>query len=142
MRFWDSSAVVALLAAEPARERITTVLAEDPSLLVWWTTPVECASAVARRERDGSLAAADSAVAIEQLDALAAAWSEVIPSAQVRAMARRLLRVHALRATDSLQLAAAIIAAEHEPHSLEFVCLDDRLRAAAAREGFRVLPAA
>ena len=55
MRFWDSSAVVALLAAEPARERLTAVLAEDPSLLVWWATPVECASAVSRRERDGSL---------------------------------------------------------------------------------------
>jgi len=49
-----------------------------------------------------------------------------------------LLRVHPLRAGDSLQLAAAIIAAEHEPATLEFVSLDERLNEAASREGFRV----
>jgi uncharacterized protein len=72
---------------------------------------------------------------------LATGLSEVIPSNQVRTMARRLLRLHTLRAAHALQLAAAAIAAEHEPRSLEFVCLDDRLRAAASREGFRVVPA-
>jgi hypothetical protein len=35
-------------------------------------------------------------------------------------------------------LAAAIIAAEHEPATLEFVTLDDRLSDAASREGFRL----
>jgi hypothetical protein len=47
--------------------------------------------------------------------------------------------VHPLRAADSLQLAAAIIAAEREPTTLEFVSLDDRLGEAASREGFRVV---
>jgi predicted nucleic acid-binding protein len=140
MRFWDSSAVVALLANEPARERVLELLQSDSAILVWWSTPTECASAIARRERDGSLAESDAAAANDQLDELATIWSEVIPSNQVRAMARRLLRLHTLRAADALQLAAAIIAAEHEPRSLEFVCLDDRLRAAASREGFKVLP--
>lgn len=41
---------------------------------------------------------------------------------------------------DALQLAAAIVAAEHEPASLPFVSLDERLNDAAAREGFQVLP--
>jgi predicted nucleic acid-binding protein len=54
-------------------------------------------------------------------------------------VALRLLRVHALRAADSLQLAAAIVAAEHEPSALEFVSLDERLNEAASREGFRIL---
>lgn len=44
-----------------------------------------------------------------------------------------------LRAADSLQLAAAIVAAEREPVTLELVSLDERLADAAAREGFRVL---
>ncbi len=142
MRFWDSSAIVALLAAEESRERVSALLANDPVMLVWWATPIECASAVARRERDGSLSNAEAGAALDQLEALAAAWSEVIPSAQVRAMAQRLLRVHPLCAADSLQLAAAVIASEHEPRSLDFVCLDDRLAAAAAREGFRMTLAA
>ncbi|MCX6599391.1 MAG: PIN domain-containing protein, partial [Acidobacteria bacterium] len=67
-------------------------------------------------------------------------WAEVAPAAVVRARARTLLSVHALRAADALQLAAAITAAQGEPQRLPFVCLDDRLRLAAAREGFRVLP--
>ena len=53
-------------------------------------------------------------------------------------IARRLLRVHPLRAADSLQLAAAFLASEGKPSTLEFVCLDDRLVIAAQREGFPV----
>ena len=53
------------------------------------------------------------------------------PTPALRDTAIRLLRVHALRAGDALQLAAAIIASEHHPVSLEFVCLDDRLCIAA-----------
>jgi hypothetical protein len=44
-----------------------------------------------------------------------------------------------LRAADSLQLAAALVAAEHQPHALEFVSLDERLNEAASREGFPVV---
>jgi len=46
-----------------------------------------------------------------------------------------LLRIHPLRAADSLQLAAALTVAEQEPSSLSFVCLDQRLAEAAIREG-------
>lgn len=53
--------------------------------------------------------------------------------------AKRLLRVHNLRAADSLQLAAAIVASEHQPSSLDFVCFDERLTAVAQREGFNVV---
>jgi hypothetical protein len=52
--------------------------------------------------------------------------------------ALRFLRVHPLRAADALQLAAAFVAAERRPPSLELVTLDDRLVAAARKEGFRV----
>jgi predicted nucleic acid-binding protein len=47
-----------------------------------------------------------------------------------------MLRVHPLRAADALQLAAATVAAEHDPSSLELVCLDQRLSEAAGKEGF------
>jgi hypothetical protein len=57
----------------------------------------------------------------------------------VRRTAERLLRTHPLRAADSLQLAAALIAADHDPSNLEIVCLDARLTSAARREGFAVL---
>ena len=48
----------------------------------------------------------------------------------------RLLRAHALRAADGLQLAAALVASEHQPGAWQFICLDNRLATAAEREGF------
>ena len=64
---------------------------------------------------------------------------EVQPSERVRSTAQRALRVHALRAADALQLAAAIVAAGEDRASLVVVCLDQRLTLAARREGFQVI---
>lgn len=139
MRFWDSSAVVPLIVQETFTESLLKTLEADQKLLVWWGTPVECMSAIARREREGSLTPAETTAASERLASLSGAWNEIIPSASVRVQAQRLLRLHPLRAADALQLAAAVIAAEHEPGSLEILTLDDRLREAAEREGFRVI---
>lgn len=138
MRFWDSSALVPLLLAEPGRDELLALLERDPAMLVWWGTPVECTAAVARREREGALPPADAGVALQRLRALADAWQELLPVEAIRTTAQRLLRVHPLRSADSLQLAAAIVAAEHEPATLEFVSLDGRLGEAASREGFPV----
>jgi predicted nucleic acid-binding protein len=139
MRYWDASAIVPLLLAEPGREALLEQLERDPAMLVWWGTPVECTSAIARREREGALSLADASSALERLRSLSGAWHEVLPSEAVRSTAQRLLRVHPLRAGDSLQLAAAVVAAHQDAPSLPFVCLDDRLNDAATREGFPVL---
>jgi uncharacterized protein len=139
MKFWDASAIVPLLLAEPGRDALLDQLERDPTMLVWWGTPVECTSAIARRERDGALSLPVASSALERLRSLAGAWHEVLPSDAVRSTAQRLLRVHPLRAADSLQLAAAVVAAERDTASLAFVCLDDRLNEAATREGFPVV---
>jgi predicted nucleic acid-binding protein len=47
--------------------------------------------------------------------------------------------VHPLRTADALQLAAAFVAAEQRRSSLEVVTLDDRLAAAARKEGFQLV---
>lgn len=141
MKFWDASAIVPLLVREAPSEALLGVLEHDPSMLVWWGSVVECASAIARRQRDGSLQTDHARVALARLQALAGAWLEVLPSNAVREHAQRALRLHPLRAADSLQLAAALIAAEHQPATLAFVCLDERLNEAAAREGFEVIRA-
>ncbi len=139
MNFWDASAVVPLLVEERSREAMLTLVDQDPVMLVWWSTPVECASAIARRERDESLSVSDAGAALDRLRTLTSQWQEVLPSDAVRSVAQRILRVHPLRGADSLQLAAAIIAAEREPETLAFVSLDARMNDVAAREGFRVL---
>lgn len=138
MKFWDSSALVPLLAAEPSTPAVQAHYVRDPEVVVWWGSPVECASAIARLERDGSLPPAGASESFFRLDALAPSWMEIEPSDEVREAARRFLRVHPLRAADALQLAAAFVAAERRPSTLAFVTLDERLRAAAAKEGFLI----
>ena len=52
MKFWDTSAIIPLLANEPTRELLLAILDDDPEVIAWWGTPVEIASALARRERE------------------------------------------------------------------------------------------
>ena len=139
MRFWDSSALLPLLVDEATGHKVRSWLHDDTGILAWWATRVEIASALARREREGLLSADEANAAATSLQRLAGAWEEVAPSEIIRSTAQKLLRNHILRAADSLQLAAAWVAAGQEPATLEIVSLDERLSTAARREGFRVL---
>jgi predicted nucleic acid-binding protein len=139
VKFWDASAIVPLLIAEASTRRLQALAASDPEILVWWGAQVECVSALARLERDGALDPQTAVLAFDRLKQLAAGWHEVDPSDIVRETAARFLRVHLLRAADALQLAAAFVAAEQRPASLEMITLDERLASAAQKEGFTVI---
>src|SRR5205085_5258618 len=101
--------------------------------------PVEIAAAIARREGENALTAKEVEATLAVARHLADSWHEIVPSTALRRTADRLLRVHPLRAADSLQLAAALVAADHDPATLEIVCLDERLPAPARREGVTVV---
>ena len=139
MNFWDTSALVALGVAEPHRRTALRILEADDRMAVWWGAPVEYVAALSRRERDGSLTTTEVSEHLARLLALSQVWYEVQPGRRLRIVAQRLLRVHPLRAADSLQLAAALAVAEGDPWSVGFVCFDARLNQAASREGFAVL---
>ena len=139
MKFWDASAIVPLVVDEISSRRLQSLAAEDPVMLVWWGSEVECVSALARRQREGAPDPEAMTTAFGRLRQIAAAWHEIDASEVVREIAIRLLRVHPLRAADSLQLAAAFVAAERRPALLELVTLDDRLADAARKEGFAVI---
>ena len=139
MKFWDASAIVPLLVAESTTRPLQALANRDSDLLVWWGSQVECASAIARLEREALLDLKGAASALHRLKQLADGWHEIEPSEIIRENALRFLRVHRLRAADALQLAAAFIAAERRPSSLEVVTLDDRLAEAARKEGFELI---
>jgi predicted nucleic acid-binding protein len=141
VRFWDASAIIPFLIDEPTRAPLLKLLEEDPEILAWWGTTVEIASELARREREKLLTAEEVEAGLATAHQLADGWHEIVPSTSVRRTAERLLRTHPLRAADSLQLAAALVAADHDPTTLELVCLDTRLANAARREGFIVIDA-
>ncbi len=143
MNFWDTSAVVALLVDELGSVSVGELRVRDPALLVWWATRVECASAIARLQREQALNAGEGERAQTDLSALASAWGEVEPTTAVRDRAILYTARHSLRAADALQLAAASVGLSAiGAHGSAFVCLDRRLAAAARTEGLNVFPAA
>jgi uncharacterized protein len=138
--FWDASAVVPLLVHEPRSKEMRALAESDVGRALWWGTVIECNSALCRVEREGGLTPPRRRAASAMLAELADSSAEVQPVDAVRARAVRLLAVHPLRSADALQLAAAMAWCREQPAGRAFVCLDDRLRAAAAAEGFDVLP--
>lgn len=139
MRYWDSSAIMPLLVGESTSAHMREIHSADPAIATWWGTPIECVSALARLERDGTMTPAGLGRSIARIRRAAASWTEVGPSDDVREQAIRLLRVHQLRAADAVQLGAAIVAAAFQPGTLEFVTLDKNQGVAADKEGFRVI---
>lgn len=139
MRYWDASALVPLVIAEEGTELVRRLVEEDPSIVTWAWTRVELAGAVERRARQGLLSRDERRTCLDLFAALAADWDEVADLASVRTRAMALLARHEIRAADAAQLGAALLVAEDDPSSLEFVCLDQRLADAATREGFRVV---
>ncbi len=139
MRFWDASALVPLCLQEPATAAMRP-LAASGDLIIWCLSAVEVASAIERRTREGDLNPASRRQALDHLAELQRRCSHVNAVGPVSERALRLLAAHSLRSADAVQLGAALIAVHERPTGREFVCLDRRLREAALREGFRVLP--
>lgn len=137
MKFWDSSAIIPLCIDEDPETTaaIRVMFDNDPAIVAWWGSVIECASAFARLERESRLTLEEHQAAVRNLMDLRSAWREVLPTDRVQAGAVRAVRVHGLRAGDALQLAAGLEWAL-PANRAHFVTLDDRLRAAAVKEGF------
>jgi predicted nucleic acid-binding protein len=140
VKFWDTSGVVSLCVSEPVSQLTKAILRSDEAMVVWWATRLECISAIVRRTREGILDARSEELARTVLASLTGSWSEVLPTQSVREIAERLLAVHPLRAADALQLAAALEWCRGRPRKAGIVSFDLRLRDAARKEGFSILP--
>ena len=133
--FWDTSALVPLCV----RQGITPhaiALFKRHQVVVWWSTPVEMASAFARLSRMNQIDSDDYLTARKLARDLSQVWSVIQPTETLRAKAVQLLDRHDLRAADSLQLAAALEWCEDLPHGRMFLAFDEKLREAALRSGF------
>ncbi len=139
MRFWDTSALVALVVNEPGTAHAERWLRDDPEVVVWTLTRVEVMSALARRRRAEPRAARRLLAARREILEAWPNWSEVTSVDVVRRHAERVVDAYPLRAADAIQIGAALVAAEDEPASLDFVTLDVAQADAAEREGFRIL---
>lgn len=140
--FWDSSAIVMVLTPESRSAEMTSLLRAERSLVAWWSMPVECQSAIHRRHREGALPLPVVKQALIRLEGLVEDADFIAPTTKVRERAARVLTAHPLRAADALQLAACLVWCDDSPQGESFVCLDERLRDAARREGFTLVPSA
>src|ERR1700722_18528474 len=135
LAFWDASALVPLCVGQSVTPRVVS-LYKSYEAVVWWATPLEIASALARLVRMKYLGPTDWARSRRLAENLADAWSVIQPSDALRANASRLLDRYDLRAADALQLAAALEWCNDAPAGKVFLANDEKLREAAVLSGF------
>ncbi len=135
--FWDASALVPLCVHEAATAQVRNYLRRFAPV-VWWGSVVEVHSAISRLHREDALAPPQRDGALARLSLLAQGWREILPDDALRNLAETLLDNYALRASDSLQLAAALVWCRQQPKEKTFVCGDGRLSYAAKSAGFSV----
>jgi predicted nucleic acid-binding protein len=140
LRFWDTSSLIPLIVREKTSDLTDRILREDLGIVVWWETEAECVGALAQKFRDQRFTDAEVDEALERLAILIDNWAEIQPTNEARVRAERLLFLHHLKTADAMQLAAALLWCGDDPRAAEFVCQDRRLRTAARREGFTLLP--
>jgi len=140
VRYWDASALVPLVVAEPTSDAVRSQLAEDGHIVTWAWSRTEIVSAVERRTREGLLSRRRRREVLDRFSRFADTWDEVTEILAVRARANALLARHPLRAADAGQLGAALLVQEQLATPLPFVCLDTRLAYAAELESLRVIP--
>ena len=129
-----------LLSEEVFSETVAELLRADNGVVVWWGAWIECAVAISRLRREGKLDEENQEGARAVLDRLADDWTEQRPEDDIRLLAMLISKDYPLKAADALQLAAALRWCKGDTEGTGFVCLDERLRRAAANEGFDVLP--
>ena len=104
--------------------------------VVWWATPIEIASALARLVRLNHLLPTDWVKARGLSSRLASSWSVIQPAEAVRASTLQIIEHYDLRAADALQLAAALTWCKDMPQGRVFLTADHWLLNAAMLRGF------
>jgi predicted nucleic acid-binding protein len=104
--------------------------------VIWWATPVEIASALARLVRMKQLDPLDWSKSRGEAADLADEWSVIEPSDALRARASQLVVRYHLRAGDALQLSAALEWCKGVPVGEVFLAADEKLTEAAVLSGF------
>lgn len=141
--FADSSAIVKLYADEEGHAEIRRLTA----IAVSQVARVEVPAALWAKQRRGELGADDARTLTADFEAdyfgggdEEARLAAVAVSARLLDQAARLSASHGLRAHEAIQLASALAARAADPGCEAFAVFDGALRAAAAAEGFTLLP--
>jgi predicted nucleic acid-binding protein len=135
LAFWDSSALVPLCVRQEITPR-AIALYKTHDAAVWWATPAEIASGLARLLRMKQIDSSDWTKARKLAKRLADSWAVIQPSNGLLSRSIQLVERYDLRAADSFQLAAALEWCEDAPQGRVFLTTDRKLREAALLSGF------
>ena len=133
--FWDTSAILHICVPGQVSSRAKSLLRVHPPV-VWWTAAVEVRSALERLRREASLSSAAYTASNRRLEELLGSCREIQPTDPLRELAASLLERFPLRASDALNLAAALVWTKQIPRGRMFICNDRRLTSAARALGF------
>ena len=141
--FADSSALVKLYADEAGQADIRSLA----SIAVAQLARVEVPAALWRKQRLGELSATDARLLTADFeadyfgtDSEEPRFAALAVTTQLLDEAARLCAVHGLRAYDAVQLSAALAARQADDTCTTMAAFDRLLRAAAAAEGFSLVP--
>ncbi len=134
--FFDASALAKRYLPEPERLDADRVAAATIPVISRLTL-VELHSAIARRQRDGTVSGLEAGKATAQISADAQIIELIEVESIVVDRASNLVDKHSLRASDAVQLASCLILRERvgEVSDVYFYTYDRRLAQAAQREG-------
>lgn len=137
--YLDTSALVKLYVLEAGSEVVADRVARAPLVATSRVAYPEARAALARRQREGALTAADVGRAVRDLRRDLDAFVVVELTPPVAFRAGDLAEAHALRGLDGIHLASALELGQLTGSLPAFLAFDSRLGAAAAAER---LPAA
>lgn len=139
--FWDTSALVPLCCAQPgSTSRTRTLLRRFGRPVIWWGTAIEIHSALSRLHEEGALSDRGLINSFKRWEVIESISREIIPTEQVKRLAKSLPGQYRIRSLDSFQLAAALVWCQEKPRRRPFICFDERLAQAAEKAGFSVYP--
>ena len=135
--FWDASALAHVCVpgqiTRTARELIRTDV-----IAVWWSTPLEVRSVLNRVRREGAISNSAARASWERASGMFTGSLIIPPTDAVKELASAQLERFPLKASDALQLAAALVWCKQSPRGRWFICNDRQLLTAATAAGFEV----
>lgn len=135
----ESSAILTWLLDEPRAADVEAILGSAEAVITSDLTLIESDRAIRRLARMDGPTASLLGLARTRLEATAAAWAVEPIGPAVVSRARAAFPDDAIRSLDAIHCATALVVRE-QVGDLTMLSLDERVRAAAAALGMRVLP--
>jgi len=137
--YLDTSALLKLYLDEEGSALVRTCIGEGDRTGTSIVAYVETRAALARRHHAGDLSASDHRRIVREFEQDWERYARVGVDEPLVREAAALAATHRLRAYDAIHLASALALGSRRGGELLFASWDDRLDAAAAREGLRLL---